>query len=156
VELVMDKWAESRQTRHADLLRTLCSIVAELLDQELGQRTCAHCGDLGLDQAPERKPEAADQKLSIAMLFEEFALTPRHVLMLRRRGGFPSPHRERHRLMFWRKDVESWLAAQPDPSRPTDILKRRPGTPHNRVSARRDPLSFPRREPLVLIQGGTV
>ena len=126
--------AELRHARHAEILRTLCSIVAELLDSQFDHSECPQCLGAGQgDVQPIRDLIMVREDLSLPMILAEFKLSPRQVLMLRRRGGFPTPYRDRHRLMFRRSEVETWIARQPNRSRPIDILKRPIGAPIRRI-----------------------
>jgi hypothetical protein len=62
--------------------------------------------------------------LTSKMIEDEFGLTKREVLMLRRLAGFPQPFRRRDGFRFGRAEVQEWIAAQPDPSAPAAILSR--------------------------------
>jgi predicted DNA-binding transcriptional regulator AlpA len=59
------------------------------------------------------------------MIEHEFGLTKPEVRMLRRLAGFPQPTRKRDGFRFVRAEVEEWIAAQPDPSKPAGILSQR-------------------------------
>jgi hypothetical protein len=64
-----------------------------------------------------------DIQLTSEMLEDEFGITKFEVRMLRRLAGFPRPTRKRDGFRFIRAEVEQWIAAQPDPAKPTAVLR---------------------------------
>jgi hypothetical protein len=90
------------------------NVIAELLDR-LGTRASdgLHVPNCG-----------ASTQLTSQMIEHEFGLTKPEVRMLRRLAGFPQPTRKRDGFRFVRAEVEEWIAAQPDPSKPAAILVR--------------------------------
>lgn len=78
----------------------------------LGQRESSH----------HRK--MTNEPLTSQMIEDEFGLTKKQVLMLRRLADFPRPQRKRDGFRFVRAEVEQWIAAQPDPSQPAAVLAR--------------------------------
>ena len=69
-------------------------------------------------------PIETSAELTSEMIEDEFGLTKGEVRMLRRLAGFPQPTRKRDGFRFVRAEVEEWIAAQPDPSKPAAILIR--------------------------------
>jgi hypothetical protein len=63
-------------------------------------------------------------ELTSQMIEDEFGLSKGEVRMLRRLAGFPRPTRRRDGFRCVRTEVEEWIAAQPDPSKPAAILNR--------------------------------
>ena len=90
------------------------NVIAELLDR-LGTRASdgLHVPNCG-----------ASTHLTSQMIEDEFGLSKCEVRMLRRLAGFPRPTRKRDGFRFVRAEVDEWIAAQPDPSRPAAILSR--------------------------------
>lgn len=86
--------------------------IAELLDR-LGTRASD-----GLDVLN----RGVSTYLTSQMIEDEFGLSKCEVRMLRRLAGFPRPTRKRDGFRFVRAEVEEWIAAQPDPSKPAAIL----------------------------------
>jgi hypothetical protein len=126
-----------REERYADIVRTLCGIVTELLDSALNDEPCQNCRWVPRtsDAGAGGKAPIPGEELSLTRIFEEFKLTSHQVLMLRRFAGFPQPLRRRNRHMFIREDVEAWIADQPNPDSPADAL-RRPRRKSLRVGSR--------------------
>jgi hypothetical protein len=90
------------------------NVIAGLLDR-LGTRASD-----GFDMSN----RGASTHLTSPMIEDEFGLSKCEVRMLRRLAGFPQPTRKRNGFRFVRAEVEQWIAAQPDPSKPAAILKR--------------------------------
>ena len=129
---------ECRKARYAEFVQTLCSIVAELIESQLEGQTCLQCtSSLQEVSAVDDGRSLAGEDLSLSMMLETYRLTPRQVLMLRRRAGFPTPYRKHRKLMFRHSEVEQWLALQPNRARPADVLKRRKGDPIRRITPQR-------------------
>lgn len=128
----------SHQRRHVEIIRTLCGIVAELVDIE-ARELCRDSTPASGDQSSSAAIDSAEHELSLPMILAEFGLSSRQVLMLRRRAEFPKPFRRGRRgLFFKRSEVERWIANQPDPGDPTAVLQRRKGTPSRSVRVNRD------------------
>ena len=129
---------ECRKARYAEFVQTLCSIVAELIESQLEGQTCLQCtSPLQEVSAVDDGRSLAGADLSLPMMLETYRLTPRQVLMLRRRAGFPAPYRKHRKLMFRHSEVEQWLALQPSQAHPADILRRRKGDPIRRITPQR-------------------
>ena len=123
--------------RYAEIVRTLCTVVAEFLDAELDGHSCPVCAENarmgGALSTSDEKARQPDQELSLGMIESEFTLTAKQVLLLRRRHGFPRPHRRGPGLLFRRVEVERWVGEQANPSRLADLLRRGPRREARRI-----------------------
>jgi hypothetical protein len=126
-----------REERYAEIVRTLCGIVTELLDSAPNDELCQNCPlvPLAPNVDAKEKSRVPEEELPLTRLFEEFNLTQHQVLMLRRFADFPQPLRRRNRHFFRREEVEAWIASQPNPDSPADAL-RRPRRKSLRVGSR--------------------
>lgn len=75
------------------------------------------------DRESSRNRKMKTESLTSQMIEDEFGLTKKQVLMLRRLADFPRPQRKRDGFRFNRAEVEQWIGSQPDPSRPAAVLE---------------------------------